>query len=730
MNTTAKIPFYRSLQGQLIFWFLLLGLVPVIITGTISFFTVRADLEASIEQTLGGLANAKTDRLEAWLSDSQRIAQSAALLAGVRGQQGVNDIGIETISRYRNDRENRDLFNQAYETALTAINASANTYNRVDAVFLIDLSGTIVVSTNQDLIANGTPYEDVGNINFEEGKTRTLISDIVLSVDGVSRIFVVETPIINPSGNVVGVLAMRVNLNTLNNIVTDYTGLGETGETYIVNINDNLFRTPSRFSEDAFLNQSVNTFPVQQAAAGVAEGSEIYTDYRGTTVLGSWHLLEGSDWVLINEIDSSEAFQPVSALGRDIIIIIVIVAAVIAALSYFLTRSISMPIVRVANAATRVAEGALDERVDLKRSDELGVLVNAFNTMTNNLQEMVETEQQTKRYLEDTVTGYNRFVEEVANGNLKARLDLNGGGNDDDDLYWLGSNLNSMVDNLRDMATQIRDVVASVATATAQIQAATTQQTATTTEQDAAVTQTVATVEEVRATVQQTAERAQTVAEASQQSVSVSRDGQQAVTETVQGMDTIRTRVEDIAENILMLSERTQQIGEIIDTVNALADQSKLLALNASIEAARAGEEGKGFAVVAMEVRQLAEQSRDATARVRNILNEIQQATNTAVMVTEEGSKGAESGMDMAQRAGESIRDLAATIEEAAQAAIQIAGSTNQQTNGMDQLAAAMTQIQQATAQTAASARQTEQSIRELNELSRRLEMAAARYEI
>ena len=94
-----------------------------------------------------------------------------------------------------------------------------------------------------------------------------------------------------------------------------------------------------------------------------------------------------------------------------------------------------------------------------------------------------------------------------------------------------------------------------------------------------------------------------------------------------------------------MLSERTQQIGEIIDAVNALADQSKLLALNASIEAARAGEEGKGFAVVAMEVRQLAEQSRGATSRVRDILSEIQDATNMAVMVTEEGSKGAENGM-------------------------------------------------------------------------------------
>ena len=98
--------------------------------------------------------------------------------------------------------------------------------------------------------------------------------------------------------------------------------------------------------------------------------------------------------------------------------------------------------------------------------------------------------------------------------------------------------------------------------------------------------------------------------------------------------------------------ERMFGYGNYDLAVNALADQSKLLALNASIEAARAGEEGRGFAVVAMEVRQLAEQSRSATARVRDILSEIQQATNTAVMVTEEGSKGAEQGIELVERTG------------------------------------------------------------------------------
>src|SRR5690606_31888050 len=145
-----------------------------------------------------------------------------------------------------------------------------------------------------------------------------------------------------------------------------------------------------------------------------------------------------------------------------------------------------------------------------------------------------------------------------------------------------------------------------------------------------------------------------------------------AVSETISGMDVIRRRVEDIADNILVLSEHTQQIGEIIATVNSLADQSKMLALNASVEAARAGEEGKGFAVVALEVRNLADQNRDATVGVCEILGEIQRATKAALMVTEEGGKGVGEWQNLVNKAGESIKDLSNATEEAAMAAMQI----------------------------------------------------------
>ena len=132
--------------------------------------------------------------------------------------------------------------------------------------------------------------------------------------------------------------------------------------------------------------------------------------------------------------------------------------------------------------------------------------------------------------------------------------------------------------------------------------------------------------------------------------------------ESIEVMNRIREQMESIAESIVRLSEQGQTIGEIIATVNDLAEQSNLLAVNAAIEAARAGEQGKGFAVVAQEVKSLAEQSKQATAQVRAILGDIQKATNSAVMATEQGSKAVEAGVAQSTQAGEAIRLLAESI--------------------------------------------------------------------
>ncbi len=285
-------------------------------------------------------------------------------------------------------------------------------------------------------------------------------------------------------------------------------------------------------------------------------------------------------------------------------------------------------------------------------------------------------------------------------------------------------------ERLQRILWQVQEVSGALNAQSSGILAATTQQASGATEQSAAISQATTTVDEIRAIAEQLVGRSQSVADTSQRTLEVSQAGQEMVEETIDGMAQIKARVDVIEENILALSERTQQIGEIIDTVNAIATQSNMLALNASVEAARAGEQGKGFAVVAEEVRDLAQRSTQATAQVKAILSDVQKATASTAMATEEGKKGVDAGVRLVAQMGEAIGQLSQAIDESAQSAMQMVAGGQQQTSGMEQIAVAMQNINQVTVQSLSSARQAEKSAQELNDLARSLDTIVMQYRI
>jgi methyl-accepting chemotaxis protein len=272
--------------------------------------------------------------------------------------------------------------------------------------------------------------------------------------------------------------------------------------------------------------------------------------------------------------------------------------------------------------------------------------------------------------------------------------------------------------SIRGPLHETSNVLASSAT---EILAATTQQASGAQESLAAVTQTAATADEVTQTSDQAAERARSVASSAQRAAEIGRQGREAVDESMAAMAKVREQVDQISEGIRELVEQAQAIGEINATVTDLSEQTNLLALNAAIEAARAGEQGRGFSVVAGEIKNLADQSKNATARVRQILNEVQAATSAAVKAAEEGGRRAVQGERQVNQAGETIRALAEAVSGAAQAAAQISASAGQQSTGMAQIRQAIGNIQQAAQQNLSATKQAEAASRDLTRLSNRL---------
>jgi methyl-accepting chemotaxis protein len=237
----------------------------------------------------------------------------------------------------------------------------------------------------------------------------------------------------------------------------------------------------------------------------------------------------------------------------------------------------------------------------------------------------------------------------------------------------------------------------------------------------ASTSETTATVEEVKQAAVLAREKAAEIADNSDGVANISDTGQNMVGETNAGIETMRSKMDVVFETVGRLNERSQAAGEVIAAVNDLAEQSNLLAVNASIEAAKAGDAGKGFTIVAQEVKSLAEQSKQATAQARAILGEIQKAGNTAVRAAEEGREAVEAGRRVSQETGELMQTLAGQAAEVAQAQAQISATSEQQLAGMEQIARAIESINQASDRSVEGTRQVDQEITRLQDLALRL---------
>ncbi len=287
-----------------------------------------------------------------------------------------------------------------------------------------------------------------------------------------------------------------------------------------------------------------------------------------------------------------------------------------------------------------------------------------------------------------------------------------------------------MVEGLRTINGDLRESVRILGASAGELGSSAKEQEQIVSRHAAALQQAHATAQEIRQTSVAAAQKAEGVLKVARNAETITRSGEVAVEQTMAAMNDMRAQVAQVAQTIGLLSDRAGQIGRITDTVKDLADQSNMLALNAAIEAVRSGEHGKGFAVVARQIRSLADESIEATRRVREALEDVSRAIGTAVKISKAGEERVEKGLSEVKASGDNLRALSDIVKDSSAAAYQIAEVVRQQDAGIRQIFTAVSELSETTGETVKRLDATGAAAGAVEEVSHRVSKLVDRYRV
>ncbi len=706
---------------------LVIILTAAIITAT-AYSNSKTMNEDQVDNNLTAVLAGRSSELKAYLGaieeDLQITAKNpntaAAIVEFTNAWSAMgDDAGSEIYSLYKTDQLEKlydagdnSPYTQSHKKLHPWFHNLQDTRGYYD-VFLFDIEGDLVYSVYKeaDFATNmhtgqwsssdlANVYKDAMNLSSSDDVSFYDFKSYAPSA-GVPASFI-ATPVFDASGDKVGVLAFQMPIARINAIMQNATGMGESGESYIVGT-DNLMRSDSRFLNEgdasSILNTRIDGNTTKEGLRGNS-GIEYIEDYRGIMVLSAYAPFEfnGVKWALIAEIDKEEVHGPINSMRNTMIFIATALVALMGAGAYFGARTITVPITKTVNVMDTLSnEGKTDIEVPYQdRADELGTIAIAVESFR---QGMIERERMRLEAIEaaEAENERERLAREAEEAQKQKELEQERA-----ETEAREAKAKAMADLVEGFNVKVSDVIKGVSAGTTELESTAQSMSATAEEAGKQATTVAAAAEEASVNVQ-------TVASATEEMGAT-------VSEIANQMEKSNTATQQVSTKsqsttVIMddLSVSSQSISEIVKLINDIAEQTNLLALNATIEAARAGDAGRGFAVVASEVKSLAGQTANATSQISTQVQDIQTKINDATAAMGEITSSVEVTAELASA-------VAAAIEEQQVTTTEISRNVQEAASGTQEVSDNIGGVAQGASETAASSNQVMMTAKEMAE--------------